>query len=57
MQSNHDGKLSRRWEGMKVLGKNGMISKKVSKKLCYRKAETLGDAEEPAKWWRYNLLH
>jgi hypothetical protein len=28
----------------------------VSKDLRYGKAETLGDAEEAAKWWQYNLV-
>ena len=29
---------------------------KVWKELCYRKAETLEDAEEAARWWRHNLV-
>jgi hypothetical protein len=28
----------------------------VSKELCYEKAETLEDAEEAARGWRYNLV-
>jgi len=28
----------------------------VRKELCYGKAEMLEDAEEAARWWRYNLV-
>lgn len=28
----------------------------VWKELCYAKAETLGDAEQAARWWRYTLV-
>jgi len=28
----------------------------VRKELCDRKAETLVDAEEAARWWRYNFV-
>jgi len=28
----------------------------VVKELCYGKAETLEDAEEAARGWRYNLV-
>jgi hypothetical protein len=43
-------------ENTKVLGINGKNFGWVPKELCYRKAETLGDAEEAARWWRYNLV-
>ena len=40
-------------EGTKVLGK---YRRKIRKELCHGKAETLEDAEEAARWWRYNLV-
>jgi hypothetical protein len=43
-------------ESTKLLGNNGKRLLVVSKELCYRRAETLGDAEEAARWWRYNLV-
>jgi len=43
-------------EGTKVLGKYRRKIWKVWKELCYGKAETLEDAEEAARWWRYNLV-
>jgi hypothetical protein len=46
--------LSRRWE-YKILGYSGRRFLVVLKELCYGKAETLEDAEEAARWWRYNL--
>jgi len=33
-----------------------MKIERVSKELCYGKAETLGDAESAVRWWRYNLV-
>jgi len=30
--------------------------RKVWKELCYGKAETLEDAKEAVRWWRYNLV-
>ena len=42
--------------GTKILGdKKGRLLV-VSEEWCYRKAETLEDAEEAARWWRYNLV-
>jgi len=43
-------------EGTKVLGKYRRKIRKVWKELCYGKAEMLEDAEEAARWWRYNLV-
>ena len=43
-------------EGTKVLGKYKRKIRRVWKELCYGKAETLEDAEEAARWWRYNLV-
>jgi len=43
-------------EGTKVLGKYRREIRKVWKELCHGKAETLEDAEEAARWWRYNLV-
>ena len=43
-------------EGTKVLGKYRRKIRKVWKELCYGKAETLEDAEEAKRWWRYNLV-
>jgi len=43
-------------EGMKVLRKYRRKIWKVWKELCYGNAETLEDAEEAARWWRYNLV-
>ena len=43
-------------EGTKVLGKYRRKIRKVWKELCYGKAETLEDAEEAERWWRYNLI-
>jgi hypothetical protein len=33
-----------------VIGNNGGMLQVVWKELCYRKAETLGDVEEAARW-------
>jgi hypothetical protein len=38
----------------KILGIKGGGLERVLKELCYGKAETLGDVEEVARWWRYN---
>ena len=38
-----------------ALGKDGRLLG-VSEELCYGKAETLGDPEEAARWWRDNLV-
>ena len=46
------GILSRR----RILRDNGRRFLVVSKELCYGKAETLEDAEEAARGWRYNLI-
>jgi len=43
-------------EYMAVLGNNGRKLRRVWKEMCYRKAETLGDAQEAARWWRYNFV-
>jgi len=43
-------------EGTEILGNNSRKIQKAWKELCYRKAETLEDAEEAARWWRYNLV-
>jgi len=47
--------LSRRWK-YEILGYDGGRFLVVSKELCYGKAETLGDTEEAARWWRYNVV-
>jgi len=39
-----------------VPGNNRRTIRVVWKELCYGKAETLEDAEEAARWWRYNLV-
>jgi hypothetical protein len=41
---------------MKGFGNNGMELLVVSKESYYGKPETLGDAEEAVRWWRYNLV-
>jgi hypothetical protein len=41
---------------MMVIGNNGGRLWVVWKELCYGKAETLGDVEEVARWWRDNLV-
>jgi len=43
-------------EDTRILRQNGRKIRKVWKELCYGKAETLVDAEEAARWWRYNLV-
>jgi len=43
-------------EGTEILGNNGRKIRKVWKELCYRKTEMLKDAEEAARWWRYNSV-
>jgi hypothetical protein len=42
--------------GTEILGDKGGRLLVVSKEVCYRKTETLEDAEEAARWWRYNLV-
>jgi len=42
--------------GMKILGDKKRRLLVVSEEWCYRKAETLEDAEGAARWWRYNLI-
>ena len=42
-------------EGTEILGNNSRKIQKAWKELCYGKTETLEDAEEAARWWRYNL--
>jgi hypothetical protein len=42
-------------KGTKILRDNGRRFLVVSKELCYGKAETLEDAEEAVRGWRYNL--
>ena len=42
--------------GTVVPGNNRRKLRVVWKELCYGKAETLEDAEEAARWWRYNLV-
>jgi hypothetical protein len=42
--------------GMKVLRNNRRTIRVVWKEFCYGKAETLEDAEEAARGWRYNLV-
>jgi len=42
--------------GTKIFGdKKGRLLV-VSEEWCYRKTETLEDAEEATRWWRYNLV-
>jgi len=43
-------------EGTERFGNNRRKIRKVWKELCYGKTETLEDAEEAARWWRYNLV-
>jgi hypothetical protein len=43
-------------ESTKVLRNNKRTFLVVWKEWCYGKAETLEDAEEAARWWRYNLV-
>jgi len=43
-------------EGTEILGNNSRKIRKVWKELCYGKAETLEDAKEAARWWRYNFV-
>ena len=43
-------------EGTEIRGNNSRKIQKEWKELCYGKAETLEDAEEAARWWRYNLV-
>jgi hypothetical protein len=42
--------------GTRILRDHGGRFLVVSKELCYGKAETLEDAEEVARGWRYNLV-
>jgi hypothetical protein len=39
-----------------VLENNDGNSGMLCKILCYRKAETLADAEDAVRWWRNNLV-
>jgi hypothetical protein len=39
-----------------ILGNSRRTFLVVRKELCDRKAETLVDAKEAARWWRYNLV-
>jgi hypothetical protein len=50
------GILLRRWKSTKVLRNNGMNTKRVSKTLCYGKAEMLVNVEAVQRWWLYNVL-
>jgi hypothetical protein len=43
-------------KGTKIIGDNGGRFPVVSKELRYGKAETLEDAGEAARWWRYNIV-
>ena len=43
-------------EGTETLRNGNRKIQKEWKELCYGKAETLEDAEEAARWWRYNLV-
>jgi hypothetical protein len=43
-------------KGTKILRDNEGRFLVVSKELCYRKAETLKDAEDAARGWRYNVV-
>ena len=43
-------------EGTEILGNNRRKIRKVWKELYYGKTETLEDAEEAARWWRYNIV-
>jgi len=42
--------------GTRILRDNGRRSLVVSEELCYGRAETLEDAEEAVRRWRYNLV-
>jgi hypothetical protein len=43
-------------KGTKILGVSVTNIWRVSKELCYGKAETLEDAEEGTWWWPCNLV-
>jgi len=43
-------------EGTEIPRNNRRKIRKVWKEWCNGKAETLEDAEEAARWWRYNLV-
>ena len=42
--------------GTRILRDNGRRFLVVSEELCYGRAETLEDAEEAVRRWRYNLV-
>jgi hypothetical protein len=42
-------------KGIKLFRDKGRRFPVVSKELCYGKTETLEDAEEAVRGWRYNL--
>jgi len=42
--------------GTKILGDKKERLLVVLEEWCYRKAETLEDAEGTTRWWRYNLV-
>jgi hypothetical protein len=48
--------LSWRCNITKVHGNISIADGRVSKELCYEKAETLEDTQEAARLWRYNLV-
>jgi hypothetical protein len=54
--------LAAREEGVTALGSTKILRNNrrtflvVRKELCDRKAETLVDMEEAARWWRYNFV-
>jgi len=50
------GILSRRRKVWRYSGNNSRKVSTARKELCYGKAEMLVDAEEAARWWRYNLV-
>jgi len=43
-------------EGTEILGNNRRKIWMVWKELYHGKAETLEDAEEATRWWRYDLV-
>jgi hypothetical protein len=43
-------------ENMAILRNNGRKLVVVWEELCYGKAETLGDAEDAARWWQCTVV-
>jgi hypothetical protein len=43
-------------EGTEIHENNDGNAERVQKEFCYRKAETLGYAENAMGWWRDNVV-